>query len=588
MAKRNPIAYASRTFNSILSDINSDPELADKPEWFKRMIAGVGDVISVWNNAAANNLYLRTAFSRRAMADIVQLIGYKLAQQSTASGEVLFDIGPEATLPFTVSQSDLVANARGGASPETRRFEARGSLSVESDIVSADASDWDDSTDEITVAHVFYTGEKVRVQSPGTLPTPIEADTDYYTIKVADDRIKLAESREDAFSETAIDITATGSGGHEIVRLSRAVTLYQQELQEWQEVGESDGSTEWQEFFVSDRNILENTVEVRINDETWTKVSSFAESGPDDKVFETLFLTDGTMVIGFGDGEYGRIPDAFPIEVRYAVGGGADSNVNSKNRITVYDGDESRITGCTNPVTATGGATEETLESARRKAPLELRSRDRFVTTEDGEAMAEGFEGVALAKVFGNAFGTLTARVIGVANGGGQPSLSLREEIQDYMKEHSVLDSIETTFNEGTITATDVDLEIAERPGFDYDDVKSLTELATELFFTEAGREIEDQFKDGSIGDAVDVINSVLGTSLDSSDYDDVQRMLEAYERFQTRDFGETIQETSFIAYVKQSVRGLDFMVINSPTFPIELDEDEITSAGTVTIAEAT
>ena len=43
----NPIQYTSRTFQTILADINSDKELADKPEWFKRMIAGVGDVMSM-------------------------------------------------------------------------------------------------------------------------------------------------------------------------------------------------------------------------------------------------------------------------------------------------------------------------------------------------------------------------------------------------------------------------------------------------------------------------------------------------------------------------------------------------------------
>ena len=55
MAIFNPISYTSRTFESILQDINDDDELIDKPNWFKRLIAGVGDVVSMWNNAAANN-----------------------------------------------------------------------------------------------------------------------------------------------------------------------------------------------------------------------------------------------------------------------------------------------------------------------------------------------------------------------------------------------------------------------------------------------------------------------------------------------------------------------------------------------------
>lgn len=61
----NPIKYTSKDFDTILNDINNDPELADKPNWFKRAIAGIGDTISLWNDALANNLLLRTAFTRK-------------------------------------------------------------------------------------------------------------------------------------------------------------------------------------------------------------------------------------------------------------------------------------------------------------------------------------------------------------------------------------------------------------------------------------------------------------------------------------------------------------------------------------------
>ena len=61
----NPIQFTSRTFESILNDINSVAELVDKPNWFKRLIAGIGDVASMWVNALANNLLLRTSYTRK-------------------------------------------------------------------------------------------------------------------------------------------------------------------------------------------------------------------------------------------------------------------------------------------------------------------------------------------------------------------------------------------------------------------------------------------------------------------------------------------------------------------------------------------
>ena len=63
----NPIQHDSETFNTILNDINSDTELIDTPEWYKRIIAGLGDVMSVQRNATANQSFLRTAFTRTSM-----------------------------------------------------------------------------------------------------------------------------------------------------------------------------------------------------------------------------------------------------------------------------------------------------------------------------------------------------------------------------------------------------------------------------------------------------------------------------------------------------------------------------------------
>ncbi len=99
----NPIQYTSRTFLTILADINSDPELADKPEWFKRIIAGVGDMLSMINNGAANNCFLRTAFTRQAVEELCYLIDYAIPDAATASGEVVFNLDPYKTLfPITL------------------------------------------------------------------------------------------------------------------------------------------------------------------------------------------------------------------------------------------------------------------------------------------------------------------------------------------------------------------------------------------------------------------------------------------------------------------------------------------------------
>ena len=100
----NPIQYTSRTFQTILSDINSDKELADKPEWFKRLIAGVGDVMSMCLDAQANNSYLETAFTRDAVKKLCQLIGYKLAVHTTSTGKLKFYLADTTVFTITVTK----------------------------------------------------------------------------------------------------------------------------------------------------------------------------------------------------------------------------------------------------------------------------------------------------------------------------------------------------------------------------------------------------------------------------------------------------------------------------------------------------
>ncbi len=74
------------------------------------------------------------------------------------------------------------------------------------------------TSDQIADAATFWaattTAEKVQVASTISLPAPLMAATDYYLIKFDEEgkRVKLAATKEDAYSETFIDLTTTGTG----------------------------------------------------------------------------------------------------------------------------------------------------------------------------------------------------------------------------------------------------------------------------------------------------------------------------------------------------------------------------------------
>lgn len=67
---------------------------------------------------------------------------------------------------------------------------------------------------ESTDDHGFYTGQPVKVETSDTLPSPLDADTVYYVIKISDKLFALATSFENALAGERIDISTLGTGTH--------------------------------------------------------------------------------------------------------------------------------------------------------------------------------------------------------------------------------------------------------------------------------------------------------------------------------------------------------------------------------------
>jgi plastocyanin len=78
----------------------------------------------------------------------------------------------------------------------------------------------DDATDEITAtAHGLLTGDgPVQLTTDDTEPAGIDLLTDYWVIRIDDDTLQLAASREDALAGTEVDITDPGAGNHTLTR----------------------------------------------------------------------------------------------------------------------------------------------------------------------------------------------------------------------------------------------------------------------------------------------------------------------------------------------------------------------------------
>jgi predicted phage baseplate assembly protein len=169
-----------------------------------------------------------------------------------------------------------------------------------------------------------------------------------------------------------------------------------------EELGESDG-TPAQSFRLRQCPVLPletgETLEVLEPGDTdwraWERRDSFRESGPGDRHFR-FDPSSGTVALGpsirSGDGgwnQHGAIPEkgALLRFSRYRHGGGPRGNV-AAGKLVQLRGAIPGVASVTNPAPAGGGVDPEPLDAARRRAALELRTRDRAVTREDYEYLA--------------------------------------------------------------------------------------------------------------------------------------------------------------------------------------------------------
>ena len=128
----------------------------------------------------------------------------------------------------------------------------------------------------------------------------------------------------------------------------------------------------------------------------WEEVPDFRDSGPDD----LHYVIDGVSgTLSFGpavrtpDGlehAYGRTP-ARGSAMRftsYRYGGGIIGNVGA-NALTVLKSSIPYISEVTNRRPAAGGLDPESLDAARLRAPMEIKTRDRAITADDFEFLAK-------------------------------------------------------------------------------------------------------------------------------------------------------------------------------------------------------
>jgi hypothetical protein len=136
-------------------------------------------------------------------------------------------------------------------------------------------------------------------------------------------------------------------------------------------------------------------VEVSDGDRDYNPVLDLLGSGPSAAEFVVETEEDGTTVLRFGDGMYGRRPDPdIDHAATYRRGHGPIGNVGPES-ITSLEPADAAVQAVRNPLPASGGADPEPTEKVRIDAPHAFRVQERAVTEADyGTIVTERFPGV--------------------------------------------------------------------------------------------------------------------------------------------------------------------------------------------------
>lgn len=302
------------------------------------LVAYMGAVMSMKADMLANETFLSTAKSRVNVKKLMELIGVKMKGPiaSVANAKVTFS-NPVTESPISLTAAQRTVSI---ASPE----------------------------DGAPLNFTLY-----KTESTGEL-TPISADASL--------DLTIAESESQASSVWS-----------NLALLEGALVV---------QTGSFNSTDIVKRVSLTASPVVEKSVDVFItsNDTAtsgaWTQVENlFFASGGGQNFYEVSYDDNYGATVIFGDGLVGNSPPAgADYTITYRVGGGTRGNIAAEiinSQITVG----ANIGTLENTTQATGGQDAETVEHAKKYAPLTFKRQDRLVTAEDYSTYVNSYIGTA-------------------------------------------------------------------------------------------------------------------------------------------------------------------------------------------------
>jgi len=239
--------------------------------------------------------------------------------------------------------------------------------------------------------------------------------------------------------------------------------------------------------------VIDNSVEVTVNGEPWTQVSSIGVQSSFAQVFQVKTFVSGDTAVVFGDGTFGAlVPSEAAIAANYRIGGGLAGNVALNSINTTITG---LLQSLSNPVpiqitnqtsVGVGGQEAETLEQARVNIPYYTRTNDRAVTLADYQTIAQQyndaqFGSVAYARsVVRTENSLLEGNIVSIyawTTGPGGGLVALTPQLKNALTQYIQTKAVGTDFVQildGTSRPVPISLRFKVLKGFSISDTKSL------------------------------------------------------------------------------------------------------------------
>jgi hypothetical protein len=306
---------------------------------FIELAAYMGAVMSMKADMLANENFLSTAKQRQSVKRLLELVGVRMRGplSAAADAQITFD-------------SDLTTISSVNIGPAQRTFE---------------------------------------ITSPED-----GAQTTYTLYKVVNGLVDQANNN----ATITLDPTSEGLGNEKNIFQNLVI----QEGSLVVETGEFAATEGQKTIPLTDGPVVEGSIEVFITSPNAESQGAYKEvdnlffaSGASDKIFEIVFDEFYNATIVFGTGVAGiSPPDGASYAVTYRVGGGTRGNIEKNSLATSVIGTDSGNSyegTLTNTSKATGGANAESVEHAKKYAPLTFRRQDRLVTLTDYSTFANTF-----------------------------------------------------------------------------------------------------------------------------------------------------------------------------------------------------